>query len=196
MGLVNPVHADLVPSPWLTGPSSTAATWATIVIRETPQAQKTDPRLIRRSEATTVDTGLRREQVGGIIIGISVSLILLIVLLWCCIGRRHSPSWPPYPDDEPIPPPSVQPNNPRKPMPTPEKPPKVYRAPVQWDQPPNFIPQYASNEYDNSKFKSVTVKKGGIKYAEGHTGDGGPKAVGWTRKKKDFKLPPDDLNTL
>jgi hypothetical protein len=88
----------------------TTARWVTIVATETPKLGASDPLILHRapsSAPTTLETGVTRDQVGGIVVGVG-GLIVLIALLWCCLTkRRHlrtagiseiESAWPtPYP---------------------------------------------------------------------------------------------------
>lgn len=154
---------------------------------------------------TTVDTGLRREEVGGIIIGVCAGLILLLFLFCICRRRRRSwssdtesvwsvplaqpPSQPPAPT-HPRKPKTVHVATPKPAEPAPEKPPHAPR-------PHAIIPTLAANTYDKATYKSIAVKKDGRRYAEGHTGiaTDRPRIVGWAKPvRRDLR--PEGINTL
>lgn len=198
---------------------STTSIWATIAEPEYGKASAINHRVAKRSAQTitTVDTGLRREEVGGIIIGVCVGLILLAVLFCCCRRRRRSwasdteSEWS-VPPTQPVsqPPASTHPRPPKAahvatskatplhttshPPPTQEKPPY---APVKSQRAPTIIPTLAANTYDNARFKSIAEKKDGRLYVEGHTGTttGKPRIVGWGRPVR-RELPTEGINTL
>jgi hypothetical protein len=76
------------------------ATWVSVTVTDPQVNSATSFVVARRATATattpttttTTDTGIRREHAGGIIIGVSVTgLILLIFLAWCCSSRRRQP---------------------------------------------------------------------------------------------------------
>jgi hypothetical protein len=108
-----PYSADVV--------TAATATWVTITVVNTPSpdtsvavaAQETSAPIV-----TTSETGLQREQVGGVVVGIC-GLILLIILLWYfCSNRRRrssddgpfwSPTYQPPPDLWSAPPPTTRP---------------------------------------------------------------------------------------
>lgn len=176
------------------GPTPTAcniATWARPVGAGFTSVQIEGVDIGRRSSAqvTTEQTGLRREEVGGIIIGVSLGLLLVILSFWCCFARRRSSGESDTDSERSVS--TRPPSPPPPPPPPPEKPP-----PVKTSRPPAGHFVLADDTYKQAKFKSLTTTKG-ITYAEGHTGPGGrPKAVAWTRRKKNLKLGDDEINTL
>jgi hypothetical protein len=74
----------------------TTAAWVTVTVPHPERTNANGIAVAKRDEAaaTTIDTGIRREHAGGIIIGVSIGgLILLVFLAWCCTsGRRRSRS--------------------------------------------------------------------------------------------------------
>jgi hypothetical protein len=162
--------------------------------------------------STTVDTGLRREEVGGIIIGVCVGLILLLFLFCICSRRRRSWSsdtesvWSGPHTRSPSRP--LAPTHPRTsttvhvaaPKPAksaPEKPPHAPAASVKTQRTHAIIPTLAANTYDKATYKSIAVKKNGRRYAEGHTGiaTDRPRIVAWAKPaRRDLK--PEGINTL
>ena len=167
----------------------TVAKWARSVGADVTSVQIEGVDIGRRSSAqvTTEQTGLRREEVGGIIIGVTLGLILVILLFWCCFARRRSSGTSDTDSEWSV---SITPPPP-PPPPPPEKPP-----PVKTPRPPAGRFELTDDAYKQAKFKSLTTTKG-ITYAEGHTGgEGRSKAVAWTRRKKNLKLGDDEINTL
>ena len=201
---------------------STRPVWATtaeagyeneLAIKHTIAHRSTKP-------TTAEDTGLRREEVGGIIIGVCVGLILLAILFYCC--RRRHRSWssdtesdwsvppaqptsqPPVPT-HPRPPKAAQIAAPNptslhtasRPPPTQEKPPITHAAPVKTQRPYAIILTLADNGYDKAKSKSIVEKKDGRRYAKGHTGTATdrPRPVAWIRPLR-RELPAEGVNTL
>jgi hypothetical protein len=142
--------------------TSTTAAWVTVTIPDPEKTNETGIAVAKRAEAaatttTTIDTGIRREHAGGIIIGVSIGgLILLVLLAWCCTsGRRRSrfsdtssssrstsrPSHSPPPKSEHAPTPyyppvtNVQPPPSSRHSPTPRYIPPLYQPPVMKGQP-------------------------------------------------------------
>lgn len=196
---------------------STKSIRATIAEADYGKASVTKHRVAQRSAkpSTTVDTGLRREEVGGIIIGVCVGLILLAILFCCCRRRRRSWSsdtesvWS-VPSVQPTPQPPAPKNlRPPKaahiatpsatshPPPTQEKPPYALAAPAKTQRPHAIIPTLAANTYDKARYKSIAEKKDGRIYVEGHTGTttDRPRPVAWGRPVR-RELPTEGINTL
>ena len=201
---------------------STTPEWATIAEGDYGNASATKHGIAHRSTQpkTTEDTGLRREEVGGIIIGVCVSLILLMVL-FCCCRRRHrswssdtssdwsappmqSTSQPPAPT-HPRPPKTAQLATPNpaslrttsRPPPEQEKPPSAFVAPGKTQRPRPIIPTLAYNAYDKAKYKFIAERKDGRRYAQGGTGiaTDRPRKVAWARPLR-RELSPEGINKL
>lgn len=192
-----------------TWPSTTSIP-ATIAEADHGYASAIKHRVAQRSTqtSTTVDTGLRREEVGGIIIGVCVGLILLLLLFCICRRRRRSwssdtesvwsvplaqpPSQPPTPT-HPRRPKTVHVATPKPAKSAPEKPPYALAA----QRSHAIIPTLAANTYDKARYKSITVKKDGRRYAEGHTGIATDRSriVGWAGPAR-RDLPREGINTL
>lgn len=164
---------------------------------------------------TTVETGLRREEVGGIVIGVCAVVALLMVLFYCCHRRRRSwssdtesdgsapPAQPPRPPQaptHPTSPPEKPPQAPTHPTSPPEKPPPAPARPAKKLRTPAIIPTLADNAYDESRHKSVTRNKNGQIYVEGHTGEATdkPRPVAHVRwpKPMSHKLKSEGINQL
>ena len=201
---------------------STAPIWANITEADPGKASAIKHKIVQRSaqSTTTVDTGLRREEVGGIIIGVCVGLILLVVLFSCCRRRRRSWSSDtesdrsvPHVQPTPQPPAPTHPRPPKaarvatrdpvssnttsRPPSMLEKPPYVPATPAKTQRPHGIIPTLANDAYDKAKYKSIAKTKDGRRYAEGHTGKttDKPRAVGWAHPVR-RDLPTEGINTL
>lgn len=201
---------------------STTPIWVHIAEADSGNASANKNGIAHRStqSTTTVDTGLRREEVGGIIIGVCVGLILLVILSCCCRRRRRKWSsdtesdWSvPPAQPAPQPPAPTYPRPPKaartatpdpassntisRPPPMLEKPPYAPAAPAKTQRPHAIIPTLTDYAYDKAKYKSIAQTKDGRRYAEGHTGTttDRPRAVGWA-KPVHRDLPTEGINTL
>lgn len=136
MRLAETLTTNAVVPPYPAGRwTATTATWMPPAAKSPRNLKTRNLEFLRRdtsSVSTTSDTGLQREQVGGIVVGIG-GLIVLVALLWCvCIhrGRRRpigdGDSWsPPPPRPRPPRPWSPQPLPPGSRPPTEPTPPAV-----------------------------------------------------------------------
>lgn len=170
-------------------------------------------------QATTTDTGLKREQVGGVVIGIA-GLALLLLLLWSCFSRGGKPlldSQTPLPEpkaplrplnraaDIPRSRPPSYPGPPPNQAPTwvsnPPNAPGHTRVRVETDDvllppPPSFIRPRPAKLYVGSKEKTV-VRKEGKNVVFGSTQQDGRRVVGWGRRpKKNLDFEPEGIQDL
>jgi hypothetical protein len=192
MSPVRLVCTDLAPSPCLANIlSSSISSWATIVTTNAPKAHTNISIISQRSKTppTTSDTGLRREQVGGIIIGICIGLLLLLTLCWLCFGRRrHQRSWSSDTDSEEfVPPQSAPPPPPPVPvLPTQRTSKLVHIAPPKQPQVRLDLP-LAEKVYDDAALKSLASRK---EYAKSNTDHAKPKTTASAKQPQTGLDPP------
>lgn len=158
-----------------TGTTATWMTSATISPRHSETRSFEISRKDASSVTTTSSTGLQREQVGGIVVGIG-GLIVLVALLWCfCThrGRRRyledGDSWsppPPRPPSphpwpfQPLPPkprPSTEPPLPAEPVPARPRPPPGNMGSANTIDPSDDKPQEYRRSHDSSEPRRETV---------------------------------------
>ena len=193
----------------------TTATWATIAESDQLEEHAFKHRVVQRSaqSPTPLVTGLRREEVGGIVIGVVVGVILLVLLFWYC--RRRRQPWPSDTESDcsvpaPIPPALTLPRAPKSiaiatPKPVvsygnssppagTEKPAYTPRVQAETVREPAIIPTLADNAYDRASILVAKESKG-RRYVESHTSADKPRAVAWARPLA-LGLPPEGINTL
>jgi hypothetical protein len=171
-------YTNLAPSPCLAKTqASNISSWATIVITNAAKVPTTTPAIQQRSKtpSTTSDTGLRREQVGGIIIGICLGLLLVLSLCWVCFGRRRQQHWYSDSDSEGF----VPPQSPLPPSHVPPPTIKCKSEPVHVPPPKQLEARLDSSIAEKSHGNAATTKSFTSKtaYAKSDTRQAIPKEI-------------------